>query len=87
MRINEKLDSGPVCNSYELKVMNNDNSEIISDKLSALAAKKILDNIDEILEDKLEFKEQAHAEATYANKIEKIEGKIDWSNSAEKIIG
>ena len=51
------------------------------------AAEKILDNIDEILDDKLEFKEQDHEEATYADKIEKSEGKIDWNNSAESIIG
>ena len=87
MKIDEKLDTGPVCNFYKLNIMNNDNAEIISDKLSALAAEKILDNIDEILEDKLEFKEQAHEEATYAYKIEKSEGKIDWNNSAESIIG
>jgi len=87
MKINEKLDRGPVCNSYKLNVMNNDNAEIVSNKLSALAAEKILDNIDEILEDKLEFKEQDHEEATYAYKIEKSEGKIDWNNSAESIIG
>ena len=87
MKIEEKLDTGPVCNSYKLNIMNNDNAEIISDKLSALAAEKILDNIDKILEDKLEFKEQVHEEATYANKIEKSEGKIDWNNSAESIIG
>ena len=87
MKINEKLDAGPVCNFYKLNIMNNDSTEIISDKLSALAAEKILDNIDEISEDKLEFKEQAHEEATYANKIEKSEGKIDWNNSAESIIG
>ena len=87
MKIDEKLDTGPVCNSYKLDIMNNDNAEIISDKLSALSAEKILDNIDEILENKIEFKEQAHEEATYANKIEKPEGKIDWNNSAESIIG
>jgi len=87
MKINEKLDAGPVCNCYKLNIMNNDNAEIISDKLSALAAEKISNNIDEILEDKLEFKEQAHEEATYAYKIEKSEGKIDWNNSAESIIG
>ena len=87
MKIDEKLDTGPVCNFYKLNIMNNDNAEIISDKLSALAAEKILDNIDEILEDKLEFKEQVHEEATYAYKIEKSEGKIDWNNSAESIIG
>ena len=87
MKIDEKLDTGPVCNFYKLNIMNNDNAEIISDKLSALAAEKILDNIDEILEGKLEFKEQDHEEATYADKIEKSEGKIDWNNSAENIIG
>ena len=87
MKIEEKLDTGPVCNFYKLNIMNDDNAEIISDKLSALAAEKILDNIDEILENKLEFKEQAHEEATYAYKIEKSEGKIDWNNSAESIIG
>ena len=87
MKIDEKLDTGPVCNFYKLNIMNNDNAEIISDKLSAIAAEKISNNIDEILEDKLEFKEQAHEEATYAYKIEKSEGKIDWNNSAESIIG
>jgi methionyl-tRNA formyltransferase len=87
MKINEKLDTGPVCNSYKLDIKDNDNAEIISKRLSALAAEKILDNVDEILENKLEFKEQLHKGATYANKIEKSEGKIDWNNSAETIVG
>ena len=87
MKINEKLDTGPVCNSYKLDIKDNDNAEIISERLSVLAAEKILDNVDEILENKLEFKEQLHKGATYANKIEKSEGKIDWNNSAESIVG
>ena len=87
MKINEKLDTGPVCNSYKLDIKDNDNAEIISERLSVLAAEKILDNVDEILENKLEFKEQLHKGATYANKIEKSEGKIDWYNSAESIVG
>ena len=87
MKINEKLDTGPVCNSYKIDIKDNDNAEIISEKLSVLAAEKILDNIDDILENKLEFKEQTHKDATYANKIEKSEGKIDWNKSAESIIG
>ena len=87
MKINEKLDTGPVCNAYKLDITDNDNAEILSDKLSALAAEKIIDNIDDILEDNLEFKGQLHEDATYANKIEKSEGKIDWNNSAESIVG
>tara|TARA_B100000768_G_scaffold108624_1_gene100805 strand:- start:100 stop:1032 length:933 start_codon:yes stop_codon:yes gene_type:complete len=87
MKIGEKLDTGPICNSYKINIETEDNSEIIGEKLSALAAERILDNIDEILEDKIEFKEQKDKEATYAPKIDKIEGKIDWSKTAESIIG
>jgi len=87
MKINNKLDSGPICNSYTIDILNNENAEIISNKLSLLAAGKILDNIDDILDDKIEFKEQNHADATYANKINKSEGKINWNNKVENIIG
>jgi len=87
MKIINKLDSGPICNSYKIDISNNENAEIISNKLSLLGAEKILDNIDNILDDEIEFKEQNHADATYANKIEKSEGKIDWNNKAENIIG
>ena len=87
MKINNKLDSGPICNSYKMDISNNENAEIISNKLSLLAAEKILDNIDDVLDNKIEFKEQNHADATYANKIKKSEGKINWNNKAENIIG
>ena len=87
MRINEKLDSGPVCRSYKIEINDNDNATTLSDKLSFLAAKKILEVFDDIMDDKIRFEEQVHANATYANKIDKIEGKIDWNNSAKKIVG
>ena len=87
MKIGEKLDTGPVCNSYKINVMADDNLETITEKLSTLASNKILDNIDEILEDKIEFRDQEHNKATYALKIEKTEGKINWNETAESIIG
>ena len=87
MKINEKLDSGPVCNTYKINLDNQQNAIDVAEKLSLIAAEKILDNIDEILEDKVKFVEQDHSKATYANKIEKTEGKIDWNDTAEKIIG
>jgi len=87
MKIREKLDTGPICNSYKIEIMPDDNSETVAEKLSALAAEKILENIDEILEDKIEFKEQNHNEASYAAKIEKTEAQIEWCDAAENIIG
>ena len=87
MKINKELDSGPICNTYKLSISKEDNTETVSEKLSSLASEKILDNIDDILDEKALFKEQNHNEATYANKILKSEGKIDWKSSAESIIG
>tara|TARA_B100000965_G_C19590744_1_gene757855 strand:+ start:52 stop:981 length:930 start_codon:yes stop_codon:yes gene_type:complete len=87
MKINKELDSGPICNTYKINIMTDDNAETISEKLSFLASEKILDDIDDILDEKAIFKDQDHKQATYANKIQKSEGKIDWKDSAENIIG
>ena len=87
MRIAEKLDTGPVCNNYKIQLNENLNALEISEKLSNLAAEKILDNVDDILEDKANFVEQEHSNATYASKIQKTEGQINWDENAEKIIG
>ncbi len=87
MKIAEDLDTGPVCNTYRIDLENNLNASDLADKLSQLASEKILDNIDDILEDKAYFKEQDHSKATYASKIQKAEGKINWSNNAKDING
>ena len=87
MKLVETLDSGPVSNIHKIKLDQNNNAEEISEKLSFLAAKKILDEIDDILDDKAKFIDQDHSKASYAKKIEKIEGEINWNDEAEKIIG
>ena len=87
MKIEEKLDTGPVCNNYKLNIDNNLNSLEISEKLSFIAAEKILDNIDDILEDNAIFKDQDHSKATYAIKIQKSEGLIEWTDNAKNIVG
>jgi len=87
MKINENLDEGPVCNQYSISVSEKMNSEELSEKLSLIASEKILDILDNIYDGDIEFKDQDHSKATYAKKIEKIEGKINWNENAEKIIG
>jgi len=87
MKIAEQLDTGPICNTYKINLENNLNAQDISEQLSLLAAEKILDNIDNILDDKAKFIEQNHVQATYASKIQKLEGKINWDENALNIIG
>ncbi len=87
MKIVESLDKGPVSNIYKIKLNQNQNYQEISEKLSLIAAEKILDNIDEILEGSAKFLEQNDSKASYAKKIEKIEGKINWNNDSKNILG
>ena len=87
MKLAEELDSGPVSKIYKIKLNKNDNALEISEKLSFLAAEKILDDIDEILDDKAKFFEQDNSKATYAKKIDKSEGKINWNDKALNILG
>ncbi|MDC3396431.1 methionyl-tRNA formyltransferase [Candidatus Pelagibacter sp.] len=87
MKIAEELDTGPVCNTYKINLENNLNASDVADKLSLIAAEKILDNIDNILEDRVKFIDQDHSKATYASKILKAEGEINWNDEAKVIIG
>ena len=87
MKIAEQLDTGPVCNTYKIDLDNNLNASDVADKLSLIAAEKILDNVDDILEGKAKFIDQDHSKATYASKIQKAEGKISWNDNAKNIIG
>jgi methionyl-tRNA formyltransferase len=87
MKISEELDTGPVSNIFKIKLNKKNNTQEISEKLSLLASEKILDVVDDVLDNKAKFIDQDHSKATYAKKIDKLEGKIDWGQEAIKIIG
>ena len=87
MKINEKLDEGGISHIFKINIEKNENSQTLSDKLSNLASKKISEIIDSIMDKEVKFKPQDHSQATYAKKIKKTEGLIDWNEKAEDIIG
>ena len=87
MKINNKLDAGPVCNKFEIEINKYDNTETISEKLSMLSSEKILNEIDDIIDGKANFVEQDDQKASYAHKIQKAEGRINWNNRADEILG
>ena len=86
MKIVEKLDTGPVMRQEKINIMNEINAEDLSNRLADMSSKLILDCIDEIEGGKAKFIDQDEQKATYAKKINKAEGKINWDNSAENIL-
>ena len=87
MKINEKLDEGDISDVFKISIMENENAQVLSDRLSNLASEKISYIIDGIIDNEVNFKPQDHTQATYAEKIKKMEGLIDWNDKAENIIG
>ena len=87
MKIKEALDSGPVMKRIEIDINSSDTSGLISEKLSKIASEHIVGTLNDIFNTKEKFIDQEHNNATYAKKIKKIEGKINWEESAKNIIG
>ena len=87
MKINENLDQGDLSHIFKINIIENENAQSLSDRLSILASENISNVIDSIFDKEVSFKPQDHSKATYAKKIKKIEGLIDWNDNAENIIG
>ena len=86
MKITEDLDTGPVMNQAKIPINQNTDAKILTKVLSQLGAKTLLDSINKIVDGTAKFEEQDHSLATYAKKISKAEGKIEWNVSAKKIL-
>nr|MBU1327807.1 methionyl-tRNA formyltransferase [Candidatus Omnitrophota bacterium] len=85
MRMNEKMDEGDVVLKEILPVSEQDNAVTLSEKLSIKGANILLDTIRLIRNNEVEFIAQDHSKATYAPKLKKEDGLINWANSADEI--
>ena len=86
MKIVPKLDAGPVLIQSKLSISDEINYEQMSEKMSRLGAKLIINALELIKNNKGIFTPQDESKVIYANKIEKFESKINWNESAEEIL-
>ena len=86
MKIIPKLDAGPVMLQGKIKISQEMSFEDLSKKMSEIAANLILESIKLIENNNVIFTEQKDFEATYAKKIQKNESRVNWNESAKKII-
>ena len=87
MKVEEKLDSGPVLMSKELELDQNKTYGEIEEQLSIEGANLLIESLKIIKAGNSKFINQNHSLATYAKKIEKSETKINWSLNANKVLG
>ena len=86
MKIEPKLDTGPVLMQSKIEITRGINYEELSDQMSKLGARLILEALDLIENGKAKFISQNDKDVSYAKKIEKVESKINWNSEAKKVI-
>lgn len=85
IKMNEKMDAGDILLKRSVEIEPDDTSLTLDRKLSELGGILILDAIRFIELDKVTFKKQDAKKVSFAPKLKKEDGLIDWKNPAAKI--
>jgi methionyl-tRNA formyltransferase len=85
MQLTAGLDSGPVALREEVAIGPEDDFERLSGKLSALGGEMLVEALDLQAEGSLTFTEQDDEEATYAEKIDPAERRLDPGRPAVEL--
>ena len=86
MKIEKELDAGPIMKQVKIKLDSKTNSAELTDKLSNIGSKLLMDSLELLFNNKENFDDQDHSKATYAKKISKKESKILWDDTAKNIL-
>ena len=91
MQMDKGLDTGDMLLTESLPISNDMNAQELHDKLSDIGADLLIDTLKQISENKTNPIKQDDSIATYAKKLKKEEGKINWDETAQiikqKILG
>lgn len=86
MKMDAGLDTGEIISQARTPVLPDDNSQTLHDRLAQLGAELLIETIPDYVAGKILPKPQPGEGASYAAKIKKEDGKIDWNEPAEKIL-
>lgn len=85
MYMDEGLDTGDVLSAARLKISPNETGGSLHDRLAQLAPGALLEALDLLAHDHAPRTPQSAELATYAPKLEREHGRIDWEGEAEVI--
>src|SRR5712675_2951803 len=85
MRMDEGLDTGPMLLAERTPISAADTAETVHDRLAELGARLIVSTLDGLAAKTLEPVPQSEAGVTYAHKLGKEEGALDWRRPAAEL--
>jgi methionyl-tRNA formyltransferase len=85
MHMDEGLDTGDTLLQRKIDIRSNDTGGSLHDRLAQIAPDALLDSLKLLVEGTAPPIAQDNSLATYARKLKREDGKIDWSESAEAV--
>ena len=86
MKMDAGLDTGPVLSTRRTPILPTDDSQILHDRLAQLGADLLVETIPDFVAGKILPQPQPTEGSTYAAKIRKEDGKVDWYLPARAIL-
>lgn len=84
-KLDKGVDTGPIVLQKQIKIDESDNYFTLSRKFAHLGAEALIESLYQIKNNQIQLKTQNEKKATFAPKLSKRDGKINWNNSAEEI--
>ena len=85
MFINDRMDAGDMLGTREVPIMTEDTSTTLSARLAMAGAVLLAETVDAIVGGTAVRTEQDETEVTYAAKLKKEDGRIDWTLPADDL--
>lgn len=85
MQMDQGLDTGDILATTTTAISAADNGQSLHDKLAKLSAKLLLQHLPQLLSGQIKPSKQDSQLATYAHKLQKEDGKLDFSRSAAEL--
>ena len=82
-QLTEKMDEGPILSQEVVPILPRENAHELETRMSHIGAQLLIRTLEKI--GTLPLKEQDHSLATYAPKLTKEQGRIDWQEPAEVV--
>ncbi|MDD5072427.1 MAG: methionyl-tRNA formyltransferase [Candidatus Omnitrophica bacterium] len=84
-KLSGKMDAGEIITQKDADILDSDNAETLSEKLSNLGANLLVRAVDSIEERKAQFIKQDESEASLTPKLKKEDGRIVWDKPASEV--